>query len=38
MRDGVDLAADVYLPVEPARPAPAIVQSTPYDKSNPTSS
>ena len=37
MRDGVELAADVYLPLEPARPAPAIVQSTPYDKSNPTS-
>src|SRR2546425_12952698 len=36
MRDGVELAADVYLPLEPARPAPAIVQSTPYDKSNPT--
>jgi predicted acyl esterase len=35
MRDGVELAADVYLPLEPARPAPAIVQSTPYDKSNP---
>ena len=36
MRDGVELAADVYLPVESARPVPAIVQSTPYDKSNPT--
>jgi hypothetical protein len=36
MRDGVELAADVYLPVESARPTPAIVQSTPYDKSNPT--
>src|SRR5438128_2356242 len=35
MRDGVELAADIYLPVESARPAPAIVQSTPYDKSNP---
>lgn len=35
MRDGVELAADIYLPVESARPAPAIVQSTPYDKRNP---
>jgi uncharacterized protein len=35
MRDGVELAADVYLPAEAQRPAPAIVQSTPYDKSNP---
>jgi uncharacterized protein len=34
MRDGIELAADVYLPVEGSRPAPAIVQSTPYDKSN----
>ena len=35
MRDGVELAADVYLPAESARPAPAIVVATPYDKSNP---
>ncbi len=34
MRDGVELAADVYMPVKSALPAPAIVQSTPYDKSN----
>jgi len=34
MRDGVELAADVHLPVESELPAPAIVQSTPYDKSN----
>src|SRR5512133_3347367 len=33
MRDGIELAADVYLPVESARPAPAIIESTPYDKS-----
>ncbi|MBO68605.1 MAG: hypothetical protein CL398_09870 [Acidiferrobacteraceae bacterium] len=33
MRDGIELAADVYLPVQQSRPAPAIVQSTPYDKS-----
>ena len=33
MRDGVELAADVYLPSVDERPAPAIVQSTPYDKS-----
>ncbi len=36
MRDGVELAADVYLPVESARPAPAIVTITPYDKGNGT--
>jgi len=34
MRDGVELAADVYLPLEAARPAPAIVTITPYDKSS----
>jgi uncharacterized protein len=34
VRDGVELAADVYLPAESDRPAPVIVQSTPYDKSN----
>jgi putative CocE/NonD family hydrolase len=34
MRDGIELAADVYLPRESNLPAPAIVQSTPYDKSN----
>ena len=34
-RDGMELAADVYLPPENDRPAPAIVQSTPYDKGNP---
>ena len=32
MRDGVELAADVYLPREGDRPAPAIVTMTPYDK------
>lgn len=36
MRDGVELAADIYLPEETALPVPAIVQSTPYDKSNPS--
>ena len=36
MRDGLELAADVYMPVEAQRPAPAIVQITPYDKSNTT--
>jgi uncharacterized protein len=36
MRDGVELAADVYLPRAEQRPAPAIVQSTPYDKSSRT--
>jgi uncharacterized protein len=34
VRDGIELAADVYLPAPAERPAPAIVQSTPYDKSN----
>ncbi len=38
MRDGVELAADVYLPVEePGQPrgaAPAIVTLTPYDKTS----
>src|SRR3954469_20817089 len=34
MRDGVELAADIYLPALEARPAPAIVLSTPYDKGN----
>ena len=33
MRDGIELAADVYLPAQQSHPAPAIVQSTPYDKS-----
>lgn len=32
MRDGIELAADVYLPTEAERPAPAIVTMTPYDK------
>lgn len=36
MRDGIELAADVYLPEESALPAPAIVTITPYDKRNPT--
>lgn len=34
MRDGVMLAADVYLP-QGAGPAPAVVLGTPYDKSSP---
>ena len=33
MREGIELAADVYLPRKTELPAPAIVQSTPYDKS-----
>ena len=36
MRDGIELAADVYLPENNQLPAPAIVQITPYDKSNPS--
>src|SRR3712207_3934384 len=34
MRDGIELAADVYLPAESEVPAPAIVTMTPYDKSS----
>jgi putative CocE/NonD family hydrolase len=35
MRDGIELAADVYLPAEADHgPVPAIAQVTPYDKSN----
>lgn len=34
MRDGVELAATVYLPAASARPAPAIVHGTPYDKAD----
>jgi putative CocE/NonD family hydrolase len=35
MRDGIELAADIYLPAEADQgPVPAIVQVTPYDKSN----
>lgn len=33
LRDGIELAADVYLPTAEDRPAPAIVTMTPYDKS-----
>ncbi len=33
MRDGIELAADVYLPVAAELPAPAMVTMTPYDKS-----
>lgn len=32
MRDGIELAADVYLPAADRRPAPAIVYGTPYNK------
>ncbi|MFM8594142.1 MAG: CocE/NonD family hydrolase, partial [Chloroflexota bacterium] len=35
MRDGIELAADIYLPEKSALPAPAIVTITPYDKSSP---
>ncbi|MDQ1121519.1 CocE/NonD family hydrolase [Microbacterium trichothecenolyticum] len=35
MRDGVVLAADVYLPPEETLPVPAIVTITPYGKSSP---
>ena len=33
MRDGIELAADVYLPTAAELPAPAVVTMTPYDKS-----
>jgi uncharacterized protein len=33
MRDGIHIAADVYLPPASQRPAPAVVFGTPYDKS-----
>ncbi|MEO9180491.1 MAG: CocE/NonD family hydrolase, partial [Acidimicrobiales bacterium] len=37
MRDGVELAADVYLPLESNDdPVPAIVQITPYGKEHPS--
>ncbi len=32
MRDGIELAADVYFPPESALPAPVIVTMSPYDK------
>jgi uncharacterized protein len=35
MRDGVELAADVFLPAKAQLPAPAVVFGTPYDKSSP---
>lgn len=35
MRDGVELAADIFLPAASQRPAPAVVIGTPYDKSTP---
>ncbi|MDA8310567.1 MAG: CocE/NonD family hydrolase [Actinomycetota bacterium] len=35
MRDGIELAADVYLPDdEPLGPVPAVVEVTPYNKDN----
>ena len=37
LRDGVELAADVYLPTyADAGPVPAIVQITPYGKDQPS--
>src|SRR5262245_23133351 len=33
MRDGIELAADVYLPAGEQHPFPAVVTITPYDKS-----
>jgi hypothetical protein len=33
MRDGVHVAADIYLPRASVRPAPAVVFGTPYDES-----
>ena len=37
MRDGLELAADVYFPAESKLPAPAVVVGSPYDKSAPFS-
>ena len=34
MRDGVELATDVYMPAK-GGPFPTIVQRTPYDRGNP---
>ena len=36
MRDGVELAASVYLPGTDTTPTPAIVEITPYDKTSLT--
>ena len=38
MRDGLELAADVYLPAADRLPAPAVVLGTPYDKGAPIDS
>lgn len=35
MRDGIELAADVYLPAKSELPVPVIVEMTPYGKSAP---
>jgi predicted acyl esterase len=32
MRDGIELAADIYFPESSTLPAPAILTMTPYDK------
>jgi putative CocE/NonD family hydrolase len=36
MRDGTQLATDIYLPNEDARPAPTLVSRTPYNKAGPS--
>lgn len=38
MRDGLELAADIYLPAAERLPAPAVVLGTPYDKRAPIDS
>jgi putative CocE/NonD family hydrolase len=38
MRDGLELAADIYLPATGELPAPAVVLGTPYDKRAPIDS
>jgi putative CocE/NonD family hydrolase len=34
MRDGVELVADLYLPADDATPRPALLQRTPYDRTD----
>ena len=38
MRDGIQLATDIYLPVQQTGPLPVIIERTPYDKAQPSRS
>ncbi len=38
MRDGVQLATDIYLPVDGEGPFPVVIERTPYDKRKPSRS